>query len=211
MFLALVFGFSFGFVGSMPLAGPIAVLVLMSGLRGAMRSGMAIAIGAAIAEAAYAFFAYWGMGELIARFPVLAIASRALAALFLLALGVYFLLQKDALVSKAEAPRERLHGSFALGLGITALNPTFLATWSAAVTVLHSMQLVPRSLAAAAPFALGVALGIVGWFWLMLLGIRRWRDRFQPTTIRRALQLVGVVLLASGVWAAVTFVQALAL
>jgi threonine/homoserine/homoserine lactone efflux protein len=210
MLLALIFGFSLGFVGSMPLAGPIAVLVLMCGLRGAMRSGMAIAVGAAIAESAYAFLAYWGTGELLARFPILAVASRALASLFLLALGVYFVLQKGTDAVKAGAPRERVHGSFAAGFGITALNPTFIATWSAAATVLHSMQLVPRSPSAAAPFAVGVAVGIVLWFWLMLLVIRRHRERFGPATVRRVLQFFGLVLIASGVWAAVTFVRALA-
>jgi threonine/homoserine/homoserine lactone efflux protein len=210
MVLALVFGFSFGFVGSMPLAGPIAVLVLMCGLRGAGRSGMAVAVGAAIAESAYAFLAYWGMGELLARFPALALASRAAAALILLALGVYFLVQKGTGAAQAEPPHERIGGGFAAGFGITALNPTFIATWSAAATVLHSMQLVPRSPAAAAPFALGVALGIVAWFYLMLWAIRRWRDRFQPKTVRRVLQFFGVVLLASGAWAAATFVRALA-
>jgi len=157
----------------MPLAGPIAVLVLMSGLRGPCAAdGHRHRRGHR--RAAYAFFAYWGMGELIALPGARHRLARP-AALFLLALGVYFLLQKDALVSKARRPRTAPR-KLRLGLGITALNPTFLATWSAAVTC--STRCSSSALArAAAPFALGVALGIVGWFWLMLLGIRRWRDR----------------------------------
>jgi len=209
MLLALLFGFLFGFVGSIPLAGPIALLVFMRGLHGAARSGLAIAVGAALAESGYAFLAYCGMGELLSRFPLLALASRGAAALILLALGAWFVVQHGG----ARPPDERalhVHSSFALGFGITALNPTFLATWTAAVTVLHSLAIVPPTLAAAGPFALGVAAGIVAWFALMLAAIARWRDRFAPATVRRVLQVVGAALLAMGAWAAVTFVRALA-
>jgi len=209
MLLALLFGFLFGFIGSMPLAGPIAVLVFRHGLRQQSRAGLALAAGAALAESAYAFLAYWGMGALLVRFPVMATVSRGAAVLILLGLGVWFVLQKTSDVEPKDR-RVRARSSFALGLIITSLNPTFLATWSAAVTVLHSLQLVPRSLVAAFPFALGVGVGIVGWFWLMLALIRRYHDRLHPETLRRLLQAVGVVLIASGLWAAVSFARALA-
>jgi threonine/homoserine/homoserine lactone efflux protein len=66
-----------------------------------------------------------------------------------------------------------VRSSFALGLGLTALNPTFLATWSAAVAVLHSTGMVPASLAAAVPFAAGAGAGIFSWFAVMLALLRR--------------------------------------
>jgi len=158
---------------------------------------------------AIVFFIQASMGALLSRFPLLSLASRGAAAVILLGLGVWFVVQHGS----ASPPDERarhVRSSFAIGFGITALNPTFLATWTAAVTVLHSLAVVPPTLAAAAPFALGVAAGIVAWFALMLAAIARWRDRFQPGTVRRVLQVVGVGLLAMGAWAAVAFVRALA-
>ena len=205
MLIALPFGLLFGFIGSMPLAGPIALLVFSRGLRGAYRSGLLVAAGSAIAESGWAFLAYWGTGELVTRHPQLVLASRAVAAAILIALGLWFVLHKDR--PDVAQPPVRTGSSFVLGLGLTALNPTFLATWTAAVAVLHSTGLVPPTLAAAAPFALGAGLGIFSWFAMMLALMRRYRERFRPATLCRILQLIGVALLAMGGWGAIAFVR----
>ena len=43
----------FSFVGSLPLAGPIALLVVSNGVRGRYKEALRIAIGAALAEGIY--------------------------------------------------------------------------------------------------------------------------------------------------------------
>ncbi|MGC4121192.1 MAG: LysE family transporter [Myxococcales bacterium] len=208
MVLAALFGFAFGFFGSMPLAGPIAVLVLARGLARAYRSGTAIAAGSAIAESGYAFLAYWGMSELVARFPVAVLVAKGLAVAILFGLGVVFLLKKSETWGRGDEEDEQVRSSFALGLGITALNPTFLATWSAAVAVLHSTRLVPATLTAAVPFAASAGAGIFTWFILMLALLRRTEGRLQPSVIAWAMRAVGVALLGMGAWAAVDFAKA---
>ena len=205
MLLTLPFGLLFGFFGSMPSAGPSSLLVFDRGLRGAFRSAMALAAGAALAESGYAFLAYWGMGELFTRHPELLLASRGAAACILTALGLWFVFHKDK--EGAAGEREHVRSSFALGLGVTAMNPTFLATWTAAVAVLHSTRLLPPTLLAAGPFAIGVGLGIFAWFAVTLALIRRYRERFSPATVRRALQVVGVALVGMGIWAAISFAR----
>ena len=205
MLPALLFGLLFGFVGSMPLAGPISLMVFTRGLGGAWRGGLAIAAGAALAEGGYAFLAYWGMGELLTRLPVLALVARGLAALILVGLGVWFLRAQPASPSARRLP-DHLRSSFAIGLGVTALNPTLLATWTAAAAVLHSLRVVAPTLGAAGPFALGVAVGIAGWFALLLAAIDRYRDRFHPELVRVVLRVVGALLIAMGAWAAVALI-----
>jgi len=200
--LVLPIGFAFGFFGSMPLAGPIALLVFTRGLRRDYRAGLAIAGGAAIAESGYALFAYWGFGELLTRFPVLGVISKAAATLILFALGVWFVLVRPP-DPAAAAPPTATRSGFALGFGITALNPTFLATWTAAVAVLHSFVEIPVSLAAALGFSLSAGVGIFAWFWALLAVMRRWEGRFQPRLVRVAIAGVGALLLAMGVWNAV--------
>ena len=51
-------GFARGFIGSMPVAGPVAVLVVSRSLEGRLRDGALIGLGSALAEGAYAFLAY---------------------------------------------------------------------------------------------------------------------------------------------------------
>lgn len=206
MLLSLAFGFLLGFVGSMPLAGPISALVFGRGLCGRYRSGELIALGAGIAESFYAFLAYWGMSQLLDRHPGLVIASRGAAAVILVVLGLHFGLRHPRAVSASGAP-EHEKSSFLVGFLITLLNPTFLATWTAAVAVLHSAGFVRPSALSATLFAGGVLVGIVGWFWLMLRLMRRYRDRFRQATLDRVLQGIGVFLLGMGVWFAVRFAQ----
>lgn len=208
MLWSLAFGSLLGFVGSMPLAGPISVLVFGRGLCGRYRSGELLAFGAGIAESLYAFLAYWGMSQLLDRHPMLVLASRGVAAAILLVLGALFGLRHPRAAPVSEAP-EREKSSFVLGFAITILNPTFLATWTAAVAVLHSAGFVRRSVLSATLFAGGVLIGIVGWFWLMLRLMRRHRDRFSQETLNRVLQGIGLLLLGMGFWFAVRFAQGL--
>ena len=54
MALAALLGFAFGWVGSIPVAGPVSALVVARGLEGRFSSGVWIAIGGGLVEALYA-------------------------------------------------------------------------------------------------------------------------------------------------------------
>ena len=88
---------------------------------------------------------------------------------------------------------------------ITALNPTLMATWGAAVTTAHSFDVVAFGPGRALPFAIGVALGITGWFWLLLTLLGRYRTRFQAQTVERVVRGMGVLLIGLGLFFAVRF------
>src|SRR5262245_24321492 len=126
MLLALIIGAVLGFIGSMPVAGPIAVLVVTRGLGTSSRGAAArIAAGAALVESIYAFLAFWGLGAVLHRFPMIAPASRLLGAGLLITVGVY-LLRRGATTPQdppAEAPvASDNRGGLLLGMTITALN-----------------------------------------------------------------------------------------
>src|SRR5215471_1241504 len=54
-----IVAFVLGFVGSMPVAGPISVMVVSRTAEGNWRAARRIAYGASVAEALYAFLAFW--------------------------------------------------------------------------------------------------------------------------------------------------------
>ncbi|MCK5796418.1 MAG: LysE family transporter, partial [Deltaproteobacteria bacterium] len=141
MLIAAIIGFLFGFIGSMPVAGPIAVIVFARGIEGRLRSGLAVAVGGALAEGVYAFLAFWGFSKLLAHYTFILPASRAVAAIVLIGLGIIFL-RKKPIETTPSPVREGWGGGFFLGFGITALNPTLIATWSAASATLFSTGLV---------------------------------------------------------------------
>lgn len=208
MALAAVVGFLFGFLGSMPVAGPIAVLVFSRGVDGRHRSGLSIAAGGALAEGVYACLAFWGFAEFLASYPIMVPISRAAAVVVLTALGVVFLRRK---VTARPAPdhKDGWGGGFVLGFTITALNPTLIATWAAATTTLFSTGLVEFTPATALPFGSGAIVGILIWFALLLQLVRKFRTRFSDQSLNRMIQVMGVFVLVIAAVFAVMLVQGL--
>ncbi|MCC6522660.1 MAG: LysE family transporter [Polyangiaceae bacterium] len=207
MLLAALIGLAFGFIGSIPVAGPIAALVFERGLVGRFRSGVFISLGAAVAEGAYAFLAFWGFSRYLTQYSFIEPLSRAVAAAILVALGIMFARYRSKPDDGKKRQTDSAAASFAVGLSITALNPTFIATWTAVVTMLYSTEWIEVSGAQAVPFALGSVLGIVGWFATLLGLIRRYRDRFTRATIDKIVRGIGWFLLVCAVYFAVQFVR----
>lgn len=207
MLIALLLGFAFGWVGSIPVAGPIAALVVTRGIQGRFRSGAFIALGAALAEAGYACLAFWGFSTLLTRYPIVMPISRAAAAGVLAVLGVMFLRQREETPASERELKDEAWASFALGAWISLVNPTLIATWTAVVTAVYSSELVELSGWMAVPFALGVCLGIAGWFLTLLGLIRRYRGRFSPKVLARLVRIIGAGLLGLAGWFGWRFVQ----
>src|SRR5208282_1597048 len=82
--------FVFAFVGSLPLAGPIALLVVSNAASGRTKEALRIALGAAVAEGIYAFLAFWGFATFLARHALVLPISHGVTAVILCALGARF-------------------------------------------------------------------------------------------------------------------------
>jgi threonine/homoserine/homoserine lactone efflux protein len=210
MVWALLAGLVCGFVGSIPIAGPTAVLVIERALDGKSGEAFAIAAGAAIAELGYALLAYLGMTAFLSEFPWLLPASRALGAAILLGLGLYLAARprkprppRDAPHLPAVAQRRNPLGMVLLGLIVTGVNPTLLASWSAVVTVLHSTGTLRVAPLDGFPFALGVGAGSTAWFGVVVALLHRFRRAISEKTLDRIVRAIGVALAAGGVVMAV--------
>ncbi len=205
MLLALLLGLICGFVGSIPIAGPVAVLVLERGLGGRAREGLSIAIGASIAEGLYAGCAFLGMTAVLARFPWMLPVSRVLGAVILVALGLYFAFRKskppgDARqAARDDRKRGRRGGPLVLGLVVTLVNPTLLVTWSAVVTVIHGAVRFDGNAIEAPLFGLGAMTGIVSWFSTLLALLGRFREKMGPGTLDKVVRGIGWTLVVVGV------------
>ena len=116
MVVVLLIGFTLGFFGSVPLAGPIAVLVFAYGLEGRFRTGIFLSLGAALAESIYAYAAFWGVGTLLGRYPSIVLASHAVIGTLLIGVGI--VLTRRQLSAGLEKPSKPRHAR-ALALGFT--------------------------------------------------------------------------------------------
>lgn len=197
---AAILGFACGFVGSIPVAGPIAVLVTSRGLQDRVQSALYLASGAALAEGAYAYLAFWGFSEYLTRCAWVEPASRIAVAVVSIGLGLRFVSRPHP-EPTPEAPPDPRSGnkrSFALGLTITALNPMLIAAWTAAVTALYSFDLVRFDARFALPFSLGVCTGIAAWFAALLGLLQRFRRRISHDALGRVMRGMGVLLILLG-------------
>lgn len=199
--LPLLVGFGFGFIGSIPVAGPIALLVFAYGMRGENKNAVLVAVGGAIAESIYAYMAFWGLAKILVRHPEVVANSRGAGAVILLGLGAYFFFRRKQPEADAKpaAPRGRKR-SFLLGITVTALNPTLIVTWTAAATTLFSSGLIASSPGHALPFAIGAFGGIVAWFVVLVVLLHRYRSRISQATLAKIVRVVGVLLFALGLW-----------
>lgn len=217
MLLALLAGLVCGFVGSIPVAGPTAVLVLDRALAGKSAEAFEIAVGSSISEGAYALCAYLGMTAALARFPWLLPVSRAVGAVILVALGVVLAVRPrskpraaaevGAHLPPSVAARRSVWGTVLLGLVVTGMNPTLLASWSAVVTALHSTNTIRVEPIDALPFALGVGLGSAAWFGLMVALMHKFRRSVSERALERVVRAIGVALAVGGLVVTVQVVR----
>lgn len=200
MWIAALIGFAFGFFGSIPVAGPIAAIVLKRGLTGRFRSAALVGLGCAVAEAGYACLAFWGFSTFLARYPLVEKVSQAVAAAILIGLGASFARYRGAKEAAEAGRNDSAWSSLALGFTVTALNPTLIVTWTGATTFLFASRLVTLAPSASIPFSLGALAGISGWFALLTGLLRRYAGRFDRAKLDRVVRGVGWMILALGLW-----------
>jgi threonine/homoserine/homoserine lactone efflux protein len=191
---------AFGFFGSMPLAGPIALMVLSRAARRRFDEALHVAFGASVAEALYSGAAFFGYATLFARHPLVKPVSQAVSALVLVVLGVRF-----AVWSPREKgdERENVAGTTLLGFTVSALNPTLLVTWGAAVAFLYARGLGGTSSLEAVPFGLCAGAGVALWNVVLVRALRKYGGKLPRAVMTWMVRGLGVALVGLGAWSGV--------
>lgn len=196
--------FTFGFIGSIPLTGPVAVMVFSAGVRREYGVALRIGLGAALAEALYAAVAFWGFTRFLAHHPLVLPVSHAVSAVVLGALGVYFARWTPEEGESKPRRHPNLEGLL-LGFSVSVINPTLLATWSAAVAFLYARQVVPFSELGALPFGAAAGAGVAGWELVFVGLLRRYESRFPRRALTWGVRGMGVLLIGVAVFTGVRF------
>ncbi|MBU6154887.1 MAG: LysE family translocator [Bdellovibrionales bacterium] len=202
MIVPLFAGTVLGFIGAMPIAGPISALVLRYGLKRQFKKGRALGFGAGLAEAMYVLLAFLGFELFFKSIPYFESSMSAMAGIILIMLGIHFCRAKPARWAESEpTPKEKGRGAFLLGFGVSIVNPTLLATWTAVIASLHRVAAFPYTPESGGSFAFGVWIGTGLWFVLMLDLIKRNHSRFKNHWLKGIMTGMGVLLILLGIWA----------
>ncbi|HEX4449007.1 MAG TPA: LysE family transporter [Polyangiaceae bacterium] len=195
----------FGFVGSMPLAGPIAILAVARATRGRYGEALRVGLGAAVAEGIYASVAFWGFTTFLARHAIVVPISHGTTALVLVGVGVRFVFWRPA--EGIETAPENKAGTVLFGFTVSAVNPTLLLTWSAAVAFLYSRGLHEPPALYALPFGVFAAAGIAGWFTTLAALFKRYGAKVPRAGLTWVVRSMGLLLVVLGLWSGVKLVR----
>ena len=125
-----VAGFLAGFIFSMPIAGPISILITSNALKGRLRYCLLVSIGSFIADFTYVFVAVFGLTKLYSFYKPAIPYIFAVGSLFFFYLGYRIIgtkLDIESLRDKShltEKIQKRGKGAFFTGFMINFLNPT---------------------------------------------------------------------------------------
>ena len=201
--LAGMTGFISGLLLSIPV-GPVNLTILHEGTRRGFRRALLISLGAACMEVVYCFIAFSGLASFLTHAYVRG-AMELFSFVFLLFLGVKFLLAKPADVSAplgttVNKLEERLeeslhpHSAFMIGLVRVLGNVGVLAVWVVFAAYFISREWVtpdwPGKLACVA----GVTLGIGLWFLVLSYSASRGHGKFSERTLLRIEHWSGLAL-----------------
>ncbi|MFZ0281407.1 MAG: LysE family transporter [Bacteroidales bacterium] len=125
-----VAGFLAGFIFSMPIAGPISILITSNALKGRLRYCILVSMGSFIADFTYVFIAVFGLTKLYSFYKPAIPYIFAVGSLFFFYLGYRIIRTKidiEHLEDKShltEKIQKKEKGAFYTGFLINFLNPT---------------------------------------------------------------------------------------
>jgi threonine/homoserine/homoserine lactone efflux protein len=204
-------GFLMGFFGSIPLAGPVALLVMTRGLSRELFQARLIAGGASLAEGILAACAFAGISMIYERFPDLERVFQWLAGAVLVGVGAWFWIQGMPGREKDHPGTARQGGgwaAFLLGFGLVIGNPGMIGTWGGAIAALETTGILSPDFSRALGFGAGVCVGVFSWFLLLLKLIRSYGDLVASSTLNLLTKSIGCVLCVAGVFAIVSLLAA---
>jgi threonine/homoserine/homoserine lactone efflux protein len=140
-----IVGLIAGFVFSMPVAGPISIMITSNALKGRMRYCNHLTIGASIADFIYVFIAVFGLTKLYSTYKPVVPYLLAAGSVFIIYLSYKIFNTKidlEHLDDKIHIPEKitkRTHRGFYVGLLINFLNPTLFFGWFTTTFIVISL------------------------------------------------------------------------
>jgi threonine/homoserine/homoserine lactone efflux protein len=188
---AFLFGMAAAYAIAIPV-GPIAVLILRTGVRSGLRAAAAAGAGAATADLIFATSAMlFGAAASAFLAPILP-AARIVAALALAAIALRGLLAVPEPL-EPDSRRTRTGNTYLLFLGLTMLNPPTVIYF---VSLAIALPEVSADLASRAAFVVGAFLASLSWQEVLALAGAMLHGRLTPRLQRTTAVVSSLIILA---------------
>lgn len=130
-----IIGFVAGFIFSMPIAGPISIMITSNALKGRLRYCNLLALGSSVADFLYILIAVYGISKLFSKYRPVIPYILGVGALFIFYIGFKIIRTKfdlehiDEESELVKKTRTKGKGAFYTGFMINFLNPTLFFGW----------------------------------------------------------------------------------
>ncbi len=210
--LALVVGLLAGFLGAIP-PGPLNVTIIRKASHTHRKAAYRVAFGGALVDMLLCAGIGLGFAWILERIVTITWVKLTLA-FFLLAYGLKVLLwdrKRDAARAREMEverdddepdvrPKNLDHLHFFVGFFQGAANPALLVNWTFLISFLVGHRILNPTAGSAAGFALGVGLGVFGWFALVIEILDRLKTHPIAAWLRRSTAFAGILLILFGLY-----------
>lgn len=187
--------------------GPIGILCIRRTLLKGRWSGFATGLGAATADAVYGAIAAFGL-TLIATFLLnQSVWMRIIGGLFLIFLGIKFLITKPMEISENNINPNIDRGLFRDYLStffLTLSNPLTILSFSAIIAGFGSSVIESQNYYASSMMILGIFLGSIMWWLLLTYFSSLFRTHINSVTLIWISRIAGGIILILGIGALLT-------
>lgn len=187
-------GFVLGFVIAASV-GPITLLVIRRTLGGGWRIGIASGMGVATADAAYGAVAAFGIAAVADALVAISRPLGIVGGAALIWIGLRTALRPPPPLDATPATVRDLATAYLSILGLTLTNPLTVILYAAVIVSVG----VPASSGAPASLWLGLAIGSVAWWFVLVPLVALVRGRLSPRVLRAVTVASGVAIAAFGV------------
>lgn len=195
-----------GFLIAVPAMGPSSAIIIRRVLVGREKQGLAFAGGSVLAEGLACLAAIWGVELALYTVPHLKMVLEWGGMLLLLGIGGFFVFGRVPSESEPEELPEpsaaSLGGQTAFGFTLTAFNPTLLATWTTVLGILLSMTDLQFEFWQKWVVPVGVMVGEVLWFAILVAVARRFGAHVDQKMIDWIIRGIGALLILLALWSA---------
>jgi putative LysE/RhtB family amino acid efflux pump len=191
-------GAAIGALTGVPI-GPVNVAVIESAYRHHLRRAIAVGLGGALADFAYALLGVLGVGPFLRAHPTIPPILYAISGIVLIIYGALTVRTQPAALTEAGTTAEPQAGAlwmgFVVGVVLILLNPAAIITW----VVIVGSFLAEGTQMEGVSAAVGIGFGSLAWFTLVAYladhGKRVLGDKMVWVT-----RIVGILLIAYGVF-----------
>jgi threonine/homoserine/homoserine lactone efflux protein len=196
MLIAFIIGLIIGFLICIPV-GPINMWAVNTQLRRDFKSAISIALGASTMDFVYFMIILSGL-SLFHFSPLVIHTLKIIGVIILFVFGAKELLTSSVSFQLTEEEKKKTPNPssyFLLGVIIYTSNPTLIASMTGVASVIKSWNLFETNIVNHFFLSLGLALGTLSWFFLLLKTVSRYQHKIPEIFYVRFSKACGIFIL----------------